>query len=117
MLSHEIITRSKGSSASLATPTADEEVHTSSLVAYGTKEASAMSRTVGLPVAFAALQILDGGGRARGVQGPTDKEVYVNVLQRLEQVGLEVRESTRKGSLRGVEASLGRRWREMQEVV
>ena len=117
VLSHEIITRPKGSSAPLTTPSADEEVHTSSLVAYGTKEASAMSRTVGLPVAFAALQILDGGVRARGVQGPTDKEVYVNVLQRLEEVGLQVKESTRKGSLRGVEASLARRWREMQEVV
>ncbi|RPD58275.1 hypothetical protein L226DRAFT_536764 [Lentinus tigrinus ALCF2SS1-7] len=117
VLSHEIITRPKGSGAPLAAPWADEEVHTSSLVAYGTKEASAMSRTVGLPVAFAALQILDGGVRARGVQGPTDKEVYGNVLQRLEEAGLKVRESTRKGSLRGVEASLHRRWREMQEVV
>ncbi|TFK83565.1 hypothetical protein K466DRAFT_665741 [Polyporus arcularius HHB13444] len=117
VLSHEIITRPKESSAPLTSPSAEEEVHTSSLIAYGTKEASAMSRTVGLPVAFAALQILDGGVRARGVQGPTDKEVYVNVLQRLEEAGLNVRESTRKGSLRGVEASLGRRWREMQEVV
>ncbi len=117
VLSHEIITRFKGSSAPLTSPSAEEEVHTSSLIAYGTREASAMSRTVGLPVAFAALQILDGGVRARGVQGPTDKEVYVNVLQRLGEAGLNVRESTRKGSLRGVEASLGRRWREMQEVV
>jgi alpha-aminoadipic semialdehyde synthase len=61
VLSHEIIARS---------PDATEEVHTSQLVTYGTPTASAMSRTVGLPVAFAALQVLDGKISVRGVQGP-----------------------------------------------
>lgn len=118
VLHHEIVSRPRGSQ--LQSP-AEEEVHTSSLVAYGTKEASAMSRTVGLPVAFATLQILDGGVRARGVQGPTEREVYVNVLKRLEDAGLGVRESSRKASvgsgMRSVEAALTSRWREMQEVV
>lgn len=116
VLHHEIVSRPRGSQSP-----AEEEVHTSSLVAYGTKEASAMSRTVGLPVAFATLQILDGGVRARGVQGPTEREVYVNVLKRLEEAGLGVRESSRKASvgsgMRSVEAALTSRWREMQEVV
>ena len=112
VLHHEIVSRPKGSPER-------EEVHTSSLVAYGTKEASAMSRTVGLPVAFATLQILDGGVRARGVHGPTEREVYTNVLQRLDEAGLRVKESTRKAGSGGVsvEAALARRWREMQEVL
>ncbi|KAI1789307.1 Saccharopine dehydrogenase-domain-containing protein [Ganoderma leucocontextum] len=122
VLSHEIVTRPKGSQVPLTAPSADEEIHTSSLVAYGTKDASAMSLTVGLPVAFAALQILDGGVSARGVQGPTSKEVYGNVLRRLEEVGLGMRESARKATSRGgfgqsVEERLRRRWRVMQEMV
>jgi alpha-aminoadipic semialdehyde synthase len=65
VLSHEIIARPQ-----TAGPGAQEEIHTSQLVTYGTSTASAMSRTVGLPVAFATLQILDGKVSARGVQGP-----------------------------------------------
>ena len=112
VLHHEIVSRPKGSPER-------EEVHTSSLVTYGTKEASAMSRTVGLPVAFATLQILDGGLRARGVHGPTEREVYTNVLQRLDEAGLRVKESTRKAGSGGVsvEAALARRWKEMQDVL
>lgn len=53
VLSHEVIVRGKES-------TREEEVHRSSLVVYGNEEASAMARTVGLPVAFAALDVLDG---------------------------------------------------------
>ncbi|TBU54781.1 Saccharopine dehydrogenase-domain-containing protein [Dichomitus squalens] len=122
VLSHEIVARPKGSRVSLTAPSADEEVHTSSLVTYGTRDASAMSRTVGLPVAFAALQILDGGVSARGVQGPTSKEVYGNVLRRLEEVGLGMRETVRKVTARtalglSVEESLWARWRAMQETV
>ncbi|KAI0328943.1 hypothetical protein GY45DRAFT_1435780 [Cubamyces sp. BRFM 1775] len=120
VLSHEIVARPKGSRLPLSQAHAEEEVHTSSLITYGTPEASAMSRTVGLPVAFATLQILDGGVSARGVQGPTAKEVYVNVLQRLEEAGLGVKESVRKGGLggkEGVEQSLRRQWRTMEEIV
>ncbi|PIL32665.1 hypothetical protein GSI_05369 [Ganoderma sinense ZZ0214-1] len=122
VLSHEIVTRPKGSQVPLTAPSiGEEEIHTSSLVTYGTKDASAMSRTVGLPVAFAALQIVDGGVSARGVQGPTSKEVYENVLRRLEEVGLGMRENVRKvtaGNALGisVEESLRRRWRVMQEM-
>ncbi|KAI0653120.1 Saccharopine dehydrogenase-domain-containing protein [Cubamyces menziesii] len=128
VLSHEIVARPKSLAPTSASTSSHanaregehEEVHTSSLITYGTPEASAMSRTVGLPVAFATLQILDGGVRARGVQGPTAKEVYVNVLQRLEEAGLGVKESVRRGSVagrEGVEQSLRRQWKMMEETV
>ncbi|CDO70674.1 hypothetical protein BN946_scf184761.g12 [Trametes cinnabarina] len=110
VLSHEIVARPGGTSA-------EEEIHTSSLVVYGTPEASAMSRTVGLPVAFATLQILDGGVRARGVQGPTTKEVYGNVLRRLEEAGLGMKERVGKGGKGGVEQSLRTQWKAMEETV
>lgn len=91
VLSHEIVTQSP-------LDPRIEEVHTSSLVTYGTSSASAMSRTVGLPVAFAALEILDGKVQVRGVQGPTDKSVYQSVLKGLEEVGLGMKERVRKGT-------------------
>lgn len=91
VLSHEIVTQSP------LDPRV-EEVHTLSLVAYGTSSASAMSRTVGLPVAFAALEILDGKVHVRGVQGPTDKSIYQSVLKGLDEVGLGMKERVRKGT-------------------
>ena len=91
VLSHEIVTQSP------LNPRI-EEVHTSSLVTYGTSSASAMSRTVGLPVAFAALEILDGKVQVRGVQGPTDKSIYQSVLKGLGEVGLGMKERVRKGT-------------------
>ena len=91
VLSHEIVTQSP-------LDPRIEEVHTSSLVTYGTSSASAMSRTVGLPVAFAALEILDGKVQVRGVQGPTDKSIYQSVLKGLEEVGLGMKERVRKGT-------------------
>ncbi|KAI0001339.1 Saccharopine dehydrogenase-domain-containing protein [Russula compacta] len=63
LLHHEIVARDRRSGA--------EQVHTSTLTAYGDARASAMARTVGLPVAFAALRVLDGAVRATGVCGPT----------------------------------------------
>jgi alpha-aminoadipic semialdehyde synthase len=49
LLHHEIVARGRHSST--------EQVHTSTLTAYGDARVSAMARTVGLPVAYA-------GGRA-----------------------------------------------------
>ena len=99
VLSHEIVTQSPLDPRM-------EEVHTSSLVTYGTSSASAMSRTVGLPVAFAALEILDGKVQVRGVQGPTDKSIYRSVLEGLKDVGLGMKERVRKG--RGMEHILAK---------
>ncbi|KAI0942460.1 hypothetical protein AcW1_003090 [Taiwanofungus camphoratus] len=90
-------------------PTPNEQTYTSSLIAYGSPTESAMSRTVGLPVAFAALQILDGGLTVRGVQGPTHKDIYENVLASLEEAGLGMKESVRVDSGK-VEQALGRHW-------
>ncbi|KAI0631584.1 Saccharopine dehydrogenase-domain-containing protein [Trametes polyzona] len=113
VLSHEIVARKKG-----AAEGHEEEVHTSSLITYGTRHASAMARTVGLPVAFAALQVLDGGVRARGVQGPTGREVYTHVLAKLEEVGLGMRESVQKARGGGhVEQALASRWKAIEETV
>ena len=74
-----------------------EEIYTSSLVTYGTPAASAMSRCVGLPVAFASLQVLDGKVPVRGVKGPTDATIYGPVLDGLKVVGLSMKETFAKG--------------------
>ena len=73
-----------------------EEVHSSSLITYGGSEASAMARCVGLPVAFAALKVLDGRVSARGVCGPAVEEsLWKGVLNGLEEVGLGMEEAVR----------------------
>lgn len=87
VLNHEIITQDVSG---------QEEVHSSSLITYGGPDASAMARCVGLPVAFAALKVLDGRVSARGVCGPTVEEhLWKGVLDGLEEVGLGMKESVR----------------------
>jgi alpha-aminoadipic semialdehyde synthase len=86
ILHHEIITKSA------AAPY--EELHTSSLITRGTKEFSAMARTVGLPVAIAALNVLDGKVHVRGVVGPNDESIREPVLAGLEEVGLAMIETS-----------------------
>ena len=49
---------------------------------------TAMAKTVGLPVAIAALKILKGEIKTPGVQLPISKEVYEPILQELEQYGI-----------------------------
>lgn len=90
-MSHEVVTAPASASASLGSAT--NEVYTSTLEVYGSSSGSAMSKTVGLPLAFAALQVLDGGVRARGVTGPFGEEVYKPVLEGLERVGLGMKET------------------------
>lgn len=99
LLHHEIVARDRRSGT--------EQVHTSTLTAYGDARASAMARTVGLPVAFAARRVLDGAVRATGVCGPTaDEAVWKGVLEGLESRGLGVRENVKSGpSLEGVLAA------------
>lgn len=90
-------------------PGAEEETHTATLIAHGTRTASAMSRTVGLPVALATLAVLDGHVRARGVHGPTMADVYEPVLRGLEERGLGMRERVRRGAGSGDELRDGLR--------
>lgn len=65
---------------------------TASLMHYGTPRASSMATTVGKTLAFAALRVLDGQVRIRGVCGPYEREVWEGVLDLLEDVGVKVKE-------------------------
>lgn len=49
---------------------------------------TAMAKTVGLPVAMATLQILNGNIKTPGVQLPVKKEVYGPILKELEEYGV-----------------------------
>jgi saccharopine dehydrogenase-like NADP-dependent oxidoreductase len=62
---------------------------TSSLVVLGTDETyTAMSNTVGLPVAIAAKLILAGEIQEKGVTLPVNKNVYEPILSELETFGI-----------------------------
>jgi hypothetical protein len=54
---------------------------------------TAMAKTVGLPVAMAALQILNGKITTPGVQLPIQKEVYLPILNELETFGIHFKET------------------------
>lgn len=59
------------------------------MVCIGTDQTyTAMAKTVGLPVAMAALQILNGNISITGVQLPIYKEVYQPILKELEEFGV-----------------------------
>jgi len=53
---------------------------------------TAMAATVGLPVAMAALKILNKEITTPGVQRPINKEVYTPILNELEEYGIHFRE-------------------------
>ncbi|KAK8864339.1 hypothetical protein IAR55_001586 [Kwoniella newhampshirensis] len=65
---------------------------TASLLCHGDENASAMSVTVGKTLAFAALRVVDGQVKRRGVTGPYEREVWQGVLESLEEVGVVVEE-------------------------
>ncbi len=54
---------------------------------------TAMAKTVGLPVAIATLQILNGNIKTPGVQLPITKEVYLPILKELENFGINFKET------------------------
>ena len=61
----------------------------SKLVSYGDDPMhTAMSKTVGLPIAIAAKHILSGNWQLSGVQLPTNSSIYEPVLQELEELGI-----------------------------
>lgn len=94
LMSHEII-------ASPKMPGAKSEIHTSNLMVLGDDRASAMARTVGLPVAFAALRVIDDQVAVRGVVGPGHESIYRPILSELERVGLGMQESMRVAEVGG----------------
>ncbi|NER14592.1 saccharopine dehydrogenase [Leptobacterium flavescens] len=53
---------------------------------------TAMAKTVGLPVAIATLQILNGIIKSPGVQIPINKEVYEPILEELQEYGIIFKE-------------------------
>ena len=62
----------------------------SSLVLRGKDQAhTAMSMTVGLPVAIATELILNGKISQTGVRIPIDKEIYLPVLEKLKEFGID----------------------------
>lgn len=65
----------------------------SSLVVEGENQTyTAMAKTVGLPLAIAALKILKGEIKTPGVQIPISKEVYEPILKELENYGITFKE-------------------------
>ncbi|WP_339625389.1 saccharopine dehydrogenase family protein [uncultured Maribacter sp.] len=65
----------------------------SKLVVIGENQTfTAMAKTVGLPVAMAALKILNGKITTPGVQIPISKEVYKPILEELKTYGVNFKE-------------------------
>ena len=65
----------------------------SSMVAIGENQTyTAMAKTVGLPVAIAALKIINGEITTPGVQRPITKEVYKPILKELEAYDIVFKE-------------------------
>jgi len=66
----------------------------STMVCLGDGELqTAMAKTVGLPVAIAALKILNGEFTEPGVQIPIKASVYNPILKELEEHGIRFREN------------------------
>lgn len=92
----------------------EEELHTSSLVIYGSYHnytpnerlyESAMARSVGIPVAIAALAVLDGAVESisiprpvsiRGIHGPGHISIREPVLQGMLEAGIGMSEGVAK---------------------
>ena len=101
ILSHEVISR----------PIADQDnlrhdqdlVHTSTLILrQPDTEKSAMAVTVSVPLAIAALRILDGHVQTRGVVGPTaDAAIYRYILQDMDASGIVMKKETHPRSKGG----------------
>ena len=103
VLSHEVITR-KLSQRDLPESSSLMEVHRSTLHTFehrvhgasfqGARPASAMARSVGLPLAIASLLVLDGKIEYRGVQIPTWPQIFRPIIYHLRQVGLGMKEES-----------------------
>ena len=71
----------------------EEKQIDSTMVCLGDDQTyTAMAKTVGLPVAIAALKILNGEITTAGVQLPISKEVYDPILKELEEYGVLFKE-------------------------
>jgi len=69
------------------------EVISSQMVDYGSPSTdTSIARTVALPAAVASKLILDGQISLKGVFRPVKREIYVPVLERLEEMGIKTEE-------------------------
>lgn len=66
----------------------------STFIGYGDGERTAMAKTVGLPAAIAAAAVVRGEIGLRGVQIPTEPEIYEPLLSGLESEGITFVEET-----------------------
>ena len=66
-----------------------KEIHSSMVYIGADQTYTAMSDTVGLPVAICAKLILNGTIKTTGVQIPTSKEIYEPVMNELESLGMK----------------------------
>ena len=74
----------------------DKKQLTSSLQVKGDDiHQTAMAKTVGLPLAIAALQILEGNIKMTGVQIPVHEEIFTPILRELEKMGICFVEQTK----------------------
>lgn len=74
----------------------DKKQLTSSLQVKGDDvHQTAMAKTVGLPLAIAALQILEGNIKMKGVQIPVHEEIFTPILRELEKMGICFVEQTK----------------------
>jgi saccharopine dehydrogenase (NADP+, L-glutamate forming) len=66
----------------------------STLIAIGDDPVhTAMSKTVGLPIAIAAKFILTGQWQLKGVCLPTTSDIYLPVLEELSSMGIRFKET------------------------
>ncbi|KAG0144211.1 hypothetical protein CROQUDRAFT_710105 [Cronartium quercuum f. sp. fusiforme G11] len=72
------------------------------------EKGNAMARTVGCPVGIGALVVMEDEDRLKGVVRPIEERLAAEVLKRLEQVGIYLREEEVKKNVQGIEDVLTR---------
>jgi saccharopine dehydrogenase (NADP+, L-glutamate forming) len=71
----------------------EKEIQSSLVVTGEDDQHTAMAKTVGLPMGIAAILLLKGQIRQRGVSVPVTEELYQPILTELKRAGIEFRES------------------------
>ncbi|CAO3635887.1 unnamed protein product [Cunninghamella echinulata] len=72
-----------------------KETVTSTLIQYGQENETAMAKTVGLPAAMVTELVLDNKINDRGVLRPIQPDVYLPVLEQLENQGVQFVETVK----------------------
>ena len=72
-------------------PDGKEEVITSKLIDFGEPYGeTSIARTVALPAACAVKMILEGEIQIKGIHIPVKPDIYLPIMQELEQMGIEL---------------------------